>query len=229
MGKKDPRIDAYIAKAQDFAKPILTHLRELIHAACPDIEEGWKWSFPHFMYKGATLCSMAAFKQHAVFGFWKAALMEDVDNVLTIKDRESMGHLGKLTGIKDLPKDAILRKYIKAAMKLNEGGVKMPAKPKATEKEKRALEVPDYFGKALKRNKVAERVFNEFSYSGKKEYIEWLEDAKTDATRDKRMAQAIEWISEGKGRHWKYQPHEKMRVFPGHFLFDLYVRICTSR
>ena len=114
MGKKDPRIDAYIAKCADFAKPIMNHLRELIHTTCPDIEEGWKWSFPHFMYKGATMCHMAAFKQHAVFGFWKASLMEDVDNVMTVTDRESMGHLGKLTGLKDLPKDAILKKYIKA-------------------------------------------------------------------------------------------------------------------
>jgi len=205
MSTRDPRIDAYIAKSQDFAKPILNHLRELIHAACPDIEEGWKWSFPHFMYKGTTLCSMAAFKQHAVFGFWKAALMEDVDNVLTVKDRESMGHLGRLTSIKDLPKDAILKKYIKAAMKLNEQGVKMPAKPKATEREKSAIEVPDYFTRALKKNKAAERVFNEFSYSARKEYIEWLEEAKTDATREKRMMQAIEWINEGKSRHWKYK------------------------
>ena len=205
MGKKDPRIDAYIASSADFAKPILNHLRELVHTACPDVEETWKWSFPHFMYKGAVLCSMAAFKQHAVFGFWKASLLDNVDNVLTVTDRASMGHLGKLASVKDLPKDAILKKYLKAAMKLNDLGIKKAPVAKATEKQKQALETPDYFVKALKKNKAAERVFNEFSYSGKKEYIEWLEEAKTDATRDKRMEQAVEWIAEGKSRHWKYK------------------------
>ena len=205
MGMKDPRVDAYIANAQEFAKPILNHLREIVHTACPDVEEAWKWSFPHFMYKGAGMCHMAAFKQHAVFGFWKASLIEDEDHVLTITDRESMGHLGKLTTLKDLPKDAILKKYIKAAMKLNETGAKKPPRSKATEKDKQTLEVPEYFAKALKKNKVAERVFNEFSYSARKEYISWLEDAKTDATREKRMAQAVEWIGEGKSRHWKYK------------------------
>ena len=205
MGKKDPRIDAYIDKAQDFAKPILSHLRELVHAACPDVEETWKWSFPHFMYQGAILCSMASFKQHAVFGFWKASLMQDTDAVLTIKDRESMGHLGKLETIKDLPKDAVLKKHIKTAMKLNEEGVKLPARSQVKHVEKKELTIPDYFTKELKKNKAAKEHFSKFSYSGKKEYIEWLEEAKTDATREKRMEQALEWIAEGKSRHWKYK------------------------
>jgi len=205
MGKKDPRIDAYISKAQDFAQPILSHLRQLVHTACPDVEETWKWSFPHFMYKGAILCSMAAFKQHAVFGFWKASLMQDADAVLTIKDRESMGHLGKLETLKDLPKDAVLKKYIKAAMKLNEEGVKLPARSQVKDGEKKELEIPDYFTKELKKNKAAKEHFSKFSYSGKKEYIEWFEEAKTDATREKRITQALDWIAEGKSRHWKYK------------------------
>ena len=205
MGKKDPRIDAYIDKAQDFAKPILTHLRGLVHAACPDVEETWKWSFPHFMYKDAILCSMAAFKQHAVFGFWKASLMQDTDAVLTIKDRESMGHLGKLGTLEDLPKDAVLKKYIKAAMKLNEEGVKLPARTQVKDNEKKELEIPDYLTKELKKNKAAKEHFSSFSYSGKKEYIEWFEEAKTDATREKRLTQALEWMAEGKSRHWKYK------------------------
>lgn len=205
MPQYDPRIDAYIEKAADFAKPILTHLRELVHTACPDVEETWKWSFPHFMYKGAILCSMAAFKEHAVFGFWKASLMADTDEVLTLKDRESMGHLGKLQTLKDLPKDTVLKKYIKAAMKLNEDGVKLPPKSKPTEKEKKELAVPDYLTKELKKNKAAAKVFNAFSYSNKKEYVEWFEEAKTDETRNKRLVQAVEWMAEGKSRHWKYK------------------------
>ena len=205
MPQYDPRVDAYIDKAADFAKPILTHLRDLVHATCPDVEETWKWSFPIFMYRGAIMCNMAAFKEHAVFGFWKASLMTDTDNVLTIKDRESMGHLGKLQSLKDLPKDTVLKKYIKAAMKLNEDGIKLPPKSKPTEKEKKELKVPDYFTKELKKNKSAATVFNDFSYSNRKEYIEWFEEAKTDETRAKRIAQALEWIAEGKSRHWKYK------------------------
>ncbi len=205
MASYDPRIDTYLEKVADFAKPIMIHLRELVHAACPDVEETWKWSFPHFMYNGEILCSMAAFKEHAVFGFWKAALLADTDNVLSIKDRESMGHLGKLRSLKDLPKDTVLKKYIKSAMKLNEAGVKLPPKKKPTDKDKEGLKAPDYLAKMLKKNKAAEKVFNDFSYSNKKEYIEWFEEAKTDATREKRLAQGIAWMAEGKSRHWKYK------------------------
>lgn len=203
--KTDQRIDDYIANAADFAKPILIHLRQTVHATCPGVEETWKWSFPHFMYQGAILCSMAAFKSHCAFGFWKASLIADTDKVLTLTDREAMGHLGKIEGLKDLPKEAVLKRYIKAAMKLNEEGVKLPPKKKATEKERQELEVPAYFEKELKKNKIAKAVFEAFSYSNKKEYIQWLEEAKTDATRNKRMAEALEWIEEGKDRNWKYR------------------------
>ena len=207
MSTYDPRIDAYIAKAADFAKPILIHLRDLIHTACPDVEETWKWSFPVFMYKGAIMCNMAAFKAHCAMGFWKASLMPDTDGILGNRDKDGMGHLGKIYSIKDLPKDTVLKKYIKAAMKLNEEGVKLPPRPKPTEKEKKELKTPEYFVKELKKNKKAEKVYNDFSYSHKKEYIEWFEEAKTEPTRNKRMAQAIEWIEEGKGRNWKYTPN----------------------
>lgn len=204
MGKRDARIDAYIAKSAGFAKPILTHLRELIHTACPAVEETWKWSFPHFMYEGEILCSMASFKEHCAFGFWKAALMQDTDKVLEVKDRAAMGNMGKITSLKDLPKDSVLKKYVKVAMKLNETGAKLPPKSKASEKEKQEWKTPDYFAKELKKNKKAEKVYNEFTYGKKKEYIEWFEEAKTDATKNKRIAQAMEWIAEGKTRHWKY-------------------------
>jgi uncharacterized protein YdeI (YjbR/CyaY-like superfamily) len=204
MGKKDARIDAYIAKAADFAKPVLSHLRELVHTACPGVEETWKWSFPNFMYKGAIMCNMAAFKEHCAFGFWKASLMKDADKILENRDKEGMGHMGKIYSLKDLPKDSVLKKYIKEAMKLNEEGVKLPARQKVSEKEKKELKTPDYFLKELKKNKKAEKVYNEFSYSKKKEYIEWFEDAKTEPTRDKRIAEALGWLAEGKSRNWKY-------------------------
>lgn len=205
MGKHDPRIDAYIEKSADFAKPILTHVRELIHTTCPDVEETWKWSFPNFDYKGSTFCNLAAFKAHCAFGFWKAALMPDPDNILELAERGAMGQLGRITSLKDLPKDSILKKYIKAAMKLNEDGVKKPAAAKVSKEEKEALETPPDFAALLKKNKPAEKVFKEFSYSNRKEYIEWFNEAKTEATRIKRMDQAVEWIAEGKSRHWKYK------------------------
>jgi uncharacterized protein YdeI (YjbR/CyaY-like superfamily) len=206
MSTYDPRVDAYIEKSAEFAKPILTHLRNLIHTACPDVVETWKWSFPNFDYKGSTMCNMAAFKQHCSFGFWKASIMEDPDGILTVTEREAMGHMGKITSLNDLPKDAVLKKYIKQAMKLNDEGIKKVSTRKViTDKEKAELKTPADFAALLKQNKALEKVFNEFSYSHRKEYIAWFDEAKTEATRAKRMTQALEWIAEGKGRNWKYQ------------------------
>jgi uncharacterized protein YdeI (YjbR/CyaY-like superfamily) len=203
MTDKDPRIDAYIAKAAPFAQPILTHLRELVHQACPDVDETWKWSFPHFDYKGSILCSMAAFKQHCSFGFFKASLMEDPHGILTTVGKTAMGHLGQIKELKDLPKDKILKEYIKQAMRLNEAGVKVPSKPKTTKATE--LDTPDYLQKALRKSKPAFAAFEAFTPGKRKEYIEWLEGAKTETTREKRLATAIEYISEGKGLNWKYQ------------------------
>jgi len=203
MAKKEKAIDAYIARSVDFAKPILKHIRELVHKACPDVEEKMKWSFPHFDYKGEMMCSMASFKQHAVFGFWKAALMKDPVLIENAKSEVAMGHLGKLTSLKDLPSDKKMVAWIKEAMTLTDKGIRLPSKAKSTEKKE--LVVPDYFVKALSKNKTAKQVFENFAYSHKKEYLEWITEAKTEETRNKRMATAVEWIAEGKGKHWKYQ------------------------
>ena len=202
MGKKDPRVDAYIAKSQEFAKPILEHFRELVHKACPDVEETIKWSFASFDYKGP-YCTMASFKQHCAIGFWKAALMKDTKLIANAKSESAMGHLGRITSLKDLPKDKELIAYLKEAAKLNADGVKLPAKPKS--KEPKELVVPDYFTKALKKNKKALETFTNFSYSRKKDYVEWITEAKTEKTRNKRMTTAIEWLAEGKSRNWKYE------------------------
>lgn len=202
MAKKDKRIDAYIAKSADFAKPILEHFRELVHKACPDVEETMKWSFPHFDYKGMMLCSMASFKQHMAINFWKASLMSDSKKLMeTAKSEVAMGHLGRITSMKDLPKDSVLTKYIKEGMKLNDEGIKASPKKKVAPKE---LEIPSYFTAALKKNKKAQEVFDKFSTSNKREYVSWIVEAKTEETRQSRMETAIEWISEGKIRNWKY-------------------------
>lgn len=197
MPTLDPRIDAYIEKSQDFAKPVLIHLRKLVHETCPDVIETLKWSMPSFEYKGI-LCGFASFKQHCTFGFWKQRLMESEEFSET---KTAMGSFGKLTSLKDLPKDAVMKKLIKHAMKLNDEGVKV-TKPKH---EKKELVVPDVLLEALARNDKAAETFDAFPHSCKREYADWISEAKTDATRDKRLATTIEWLSEGKRRNWKYE------------------------
>jgi uncharacterized protein YdeI (YjbR/CyaY-like superfamily) len=200
MGTRDPRIDAYIAKSPDFAQPILTHLRDVVHGACPAIEETMKWSTPHFVYGGASLCHMAAFKQHAAFGFWKGSLVVDV----APDADKAAGQFGRLTAIADLPSKRALAGYVKKAMQLTDDGVKAPTRTAPKAKKPDAV-VPAYLAAALRANAAAQARFDAFSPSHRREYIEWLADAKTDATRERRLAQAIEWIAEGKGRNWKYQ------------------------
>jgi uncharacterized protein YdeI (YjbR/CyaY-like superfamily) len=202
MAKKDPRVDAYIAKSADFAKPVLNHFRALIHKTCPEAVEVIKWGFPHFDYNNGPMAHMASFKQHCAIGFWKAALMKNSKKLTDMaKTEQAMGHLGKITSLKDLPKDSELVKYIKEGMRLNEEGIKMPQKKDSVKKE---LEVPDYFMKAISKNKKALKTFTEFSYSNKKEYVSWITEAKTEETRLKRMADAVTWMAEGKIRNWKY-------------------------
>jgi len=201
MAKKDPRIDLYISKSAEFAKPILMHLRELVHAACPEVEETIKWSFASFDYKGP-MCSMAAFKQHCAFGFWKASLMKDKTLTKNAESESAMGHYGKITSLKNLPSDKKIIAHIKEAMKLNEKGIKLPSKK--TDAAKKEIVVPDYFLKQLKKNKKAFTTFEAFSSSHKREYVEWITEAKTDETKNRRIETAIEWMSEGKSRNWKY-------------------------
>ena len=200
MGTRDPRIDAYIENSADFAKPILVHLRDVVHAACPDVEETMKWSFPHFMYEGM-LCSMASFKAHCAFGFWKGALVLGEES----KDTEAMGNLGRITSVKDLPSKKVLSGWIRQAMRLNEEGVKAPTKRKPGLKRAPPPKMPKELALALDRNPKARETFEAFSPSHRKEYIEWVAEAKTDATREKRLATTIEWLTEGKQRNWKYQ------------------------
>jgi uncharacterized protein YdeI (YjbR/CyaY-like superfamily) len=201
MPKQDPRIDAYISKSAGFAQPVLNHLRALVHKACPAVEETMKWSFPHFDYKGEMMCSMAAFKQHCVFGFWKAALMKDPVLINNAKSETAMGHLGRITSTNDLPADKIMIGYIKEAVQLNDAGSKITKAKPAAPKE---LEIPAYFSAALIKNKKARAAFEKFNYAHKKEYLQWLTEAKTEPTREKRLAQSMEWIEEGRTRNWKY-------------------------
>lgn len=204
MGKRIKEIDEYIKRAQPFAQPILERIRELVHKGCPEVEEKIKWGMPSFDYKGP-FCSMASFKQHAVFGFWKGKLLNDPNNYLqerSAQGGDAMGNLGRITSLKDIPPGKVMLDFIKQAKKLNDDGIKAATRPKAvTPKE---LIIPDYFTQAVNKNKKAKNTFNAFSYSNKKDYVEWIVDAKTEATRNKRLKDAIEWMAEGKVRNWKY-------------------------
>ena len=196
MPAKDPKVDAYIAKARPFAQPILKHLRAVIHAVSPEIVETTKWSSPSYEYQGI-LCSYAAFKEHATFGFWKHS------QVVPGADAARWG-FGQLTSVDDLPPKAQLVKYIKKAMKLNEEGVK--PEWMAKRKKHKPLPVPPDLKKALAADPKAKTNFEAFSPSAQREYIEWITGAKAAETREKRLLTAVEWIGEGKRRNWKYEP-----------------------
>jgi uncharacterized protein YdeI (YjbR/CyaY-like superfamily) len=203
MGQRDERVDAYIEKSADFAKPILMYIRELVHSVCPNVKETLKWGFPHFDYEGI-FCSMAAFKEHASFGFWKHSLIVPNSESEGAENEKGMGSFGRVTKISDLPSKKLLTSYLKKGMELNEAGVKSPtrSKPKTTPK---TLEVHPEFAKALKTNAAALATFEGFSPSNKREYADWVNEAKTEATRERRIATAIEWMAEGKRRNWKYE------------------------
>jgi uncharacterized protein YdeI (YjbR/CyaY-like superfamily) len=193
MPQTDARVDAYIEKSADFAKPILKHLRRLVHAACPDVQETMKWSHPHFDHKGV-MCGMSAFKAHCAFGFWKGALIAPTTP-------DAMGQFGRITGLADLPADKVLIGYVRKAAQLNEEGVKPAPRPK---RAAAPLRVPSDLKLALKAVPAAAEKFAGFSPSHQREYAEWITEAKSKETRDKRLATAVTWIKEGKPRHWKY-------------------------
>jgi uncharacterized protein YdeI (YjbR/CyaY-like superfamily) len=203
MGTRDPRVDAYIDRSADFAQPILAHIREVVHAACPPVEETMKWSFPHFMYKGM-LCGMASFKQHCTFGFWKGSLIVGGASGGDGEPAEdAMGQFGRITRLADLPADDVIAGYVREAMRLNDEGVKSPAREKKAPRP--PLATPDDLAAALAENDAARGHFDAFSPSARREYVEWITEARTPATRAKRLAQTLEWVAEGKKRNWKYE------------------------
>jgi uncharacterized protein YdeI (YjbR/CyaY-like superfamily) len=200
MKQFDERVDAYIAKSAPFAKEILHHIRKLVHEASPLINETMKWSFPHFVHK-QTICSMASFKSHCAFGFWKASLMQDPYQLFGDK-QSAMGQMGRIESIKDLPSDEILKEYILEALKLDEAGIKIKKVPTSA---KPTIEIPSIFATALDKNLKAKQHFEAFSPSHRREYLEWITEAKAENTKLKRIETAIEWLEEGKSRNWKYQ------------------------
>jgi len=203
----NPKVDAYIEKAQPFAQAILDHLRKLMHKANPDVEEAIKWGRPFFLYRGTILGHMAAFKQHCSFGFWGEEIGATLRDAKVVQDG-GMGSLGKITSVKDLPSEKEMLGWIRQSSALIDSGEHtsiMAARNKVVKAPKAAPKTPSEFAAALKKNKKASAVFEAFSPSCKREYVEWIAEAKREETRDKRIAQAVEWIAEGKQRNWKYQ------------------------
>jgi uncharacterized protein YdeI (YjbR/CyaY-like superfamily) len=194
MGKRDPRIDAYIAKQADFARPILSYFRDAVHEGCPACEEDLKWNSPAFLYQGGILAGCAGFKQHVQVGFWKHDLL------FPKQKREGMG-FGKITSIDQLPAKKELLTLVRKAMELQESGAKSPMMAK---KPRKAIPIPSALKAALAKNKKAKAAYDDFSPSHKREYHEWIADAKGEETRARRVEHAIQWISEGKARNWKY-------------------------
>ena len=199
MPKKDPRIDTYIAHAGNFAKPILNRIRKLVHATCPDVEETVKWSSPFFEHKGILLAT-PAFKRHCALIFWKGRL---------ILSKDQKAKLRRLTSISELPGNKILTGYIKKAVELNEAGIKIPLRLKS--KVKKPVIVPDYFLRALRKNKKALAAFENFSPSHKREYVEWIVEAKREETRARRLKAALAQMTKGKSRNWKYEQKRRSK------------------
>lgn len=199
MGRRDPRIDAYIAKAAPFAQPILQRIRDVVHEACPEVEETMKWSMPTFVYAGGILAGMAAFKQHASFGYWKHALVMGEG-----AQRDGMGSYGKMATLKDVPSKRRLVADIRRAMQLNEAGVKTPGPRKAAAPKPPPETPPDLLA-ALAKNRKARTTFEALAPSHRREYVEWITEARRDETRARRLAQTVEWLAEGKRRNWKYE------------------------
>jgi uncharacterized protein YdeI (YjbR/CyaY-like superfamily) len=205
----DARVDLYISKAKPFAHPILNHLRELVHQACPNVEETIKWSRPFFAYKGVILGNMSAFKEHCSFGFWGEEIAAVLRQANVIQEG-GMGSLGRITSINDLPPDRQMLDLLRQATAFIDSGQytsPIAARNKVVKAPRPPIEdeIPPEFTQALQANKKAAAVFAAFSPSCKREYTDWIADAKRPETRDKRITQAIAWMAEGKQRNWKYQ------------------------
>ncbi len=206
-GVLNPKVDGYIAKAQPFAQPILDHLRRLVHRGCPAVEETFKWSRPFFEYKGVILYNMTAYKAHCSFGFWGREIGDILRDAGAVRDG-AMGTLGRITGTDGLPPEKVLLSWIRQAAAFVDNGEHtspIAARNRVVKAPRPAPEPSAEFAAALRKNRKASTVFAAFSPSCKREYIDWIAESKREETSRKRIAQAVQWIAEGKQRNWKYQ------------------------
>lgn len=201
MGQFNPKVDEYIAKSEDFAKPILEHLRQVIHETCVGVKEEIKWGIPHYSYKGDYLCMLGSFKNHCSFSLYKAEFMKDKEIAESVKAGKKFGYMDKLKSVSELPTKKVLVSLVKDAMNVNEQGIK---KEKLKSGKPKILETPDYLIDSLNNYEEAKAVWESKSDAYRKDYLIWIIDAKTETTRQKRIEQSLKWIAEGKGRFWQY-------------------------
>ena len=194
---RDPRIDAYIAKAQPFARPILEKVRNRVHAVVPDVEEAIKWSMPAYTLGGKIVLITAAFKAHTALNFWRGQELRG-----EAANANAMGQFGKIGSVDELPPDAELDRLISEVAELAKAA---PAPRKAKHDPKPAPGLHPEFAAALAKAPKAKAALDGFPPSAQRDYFEWISEARQDATRQKRIATAVEWLGEGKRRHWKYQ------------------------
>ena len=205
MSQRYPSVDAYLRKAPAFAQPIIEHLREVVHAACPEVEECIKWNCPFFVYRGP-VCAVAAFKAHCRIGFWKADVLRKGPAAAA-----ALASLERVTQVSEFPSRAALTALVQGAVKLNEDGVLAEWQKAQQERRKNPVPVkpPPALAAALKKNARARKTWDAFTPSHRRDYVVWIAAAKTDETRDRRVQQTVEWLAEGKTRHWKYQARAK--------------------
>ena len=203
-GARDPRVDDYIAKAASFAHAPLQHVREAMHAALPDVTEAIKWGHPFFLLDGRPFANMAAFKAHCSLGFWRGG--RPVAEEAAGEREKAMGQFGRVESLADLPKAAALRKLVVEARVAWEAAIEDKASaPPAPKPKREAPALPDDFAAALRAQSGARKRFDGFTASQQHEYVDWIVEARREATRASRIAQAVEWIADGKTRNWKYQ------------------------
>lgn len=200
----DARVDAYIEKAAPFAQPILNHLRELMHRACPRASESVRWGMPFFLEQEVILCHMAAFKKHCAFGFWGAEMKKALAQDGLISS-DAMGSLGRISALEDLPSDKLLLAYMQQAAALVESGERQKSIDRPKKNVKKTVRVPAELAAALKKNKLAKKAFATLSTSCQREYSRWIAEAKRPETKQKRLTQSIQWIAQGRTRNWKYE------------------------
>ena len=233
MASSDRRVDAYIAHAAPFAQPILARLREDVHAACPDAEEAVKWSMPFFMHAGRNLAHMAAFKAHCAFGFElgravvdlgrEAQAMGQFGRITKLDDLPPRAEVRKLvtkaaalidagTRPPRAPKnvfgavadsDADGGPAIRTGNGAAGGAPELPQPPAA--RIMVVPELPPAFAAALARQASARRFFDSLAPGHRRDYVLWIAEAKREETRLRRIAQALDWLAEGKRRNWRYE------------------------
>jgi uncharacterized protein YdeI (YjbR/CyaY-like superfamily) len=204
MAKRNSKVDAYITKARPFAKPILKRLRTIIHKGCPQVTEEIKWGAPFYLYQNRVLCATMAFKAHCAIIFWKAALISKKKGK---KAKDEMKRWRRISILEELPSEQDLLAYIKLAMHFNEPTTKLPPR----EKRSAPVKVPNDLMYALRANPKALATFEAFTPTRKKDYVYWINGAKTEETRERRLETAIDWMSEGKSRNWKYEELSKKK------------------